>query len=128
MNDIKNVGDAILPSILGMLVVFSALVFLIAIIYAISWFMKNSPEAQPATAPVAPKEPPVNKVPAKGSLGSLKLYDTPDREAAQIMAIVANECGKPLNELRFMSIKRVDRMDRIDKIDRINDNGKDGDA
>jgi len=45
--------------------------------------------------------------PAPGSAGKLKLYDTPDRDAAMIMAIVANKMGKPLNELRFISIKEV---------------------
>ena len=45
--------------------------------------------------------------PAPGSAGQLKLYDTPDRDAAMIMAIVANKMGKPLNELRFKSIKEV---------------------
>ena len=35
------------------------------------------------------------------------LYDTPDRDAAMIMAIVADQMGKPLNELRFKSIKEV---------------------
>ena len=45
--------------------------------------------------------------PAPGSAGKLKLYDTPDRDAAMIMAIVADKMGKPLNELRFISIKEV---------------------
>ena len=45
--------------------------------------------------------------PAPGSAGKLKLYDTPDKEAAMIMAIVANQMSRPLNELRFISIKEV---------------------
>ena len=39
--------------------------------------------------------------------GELKLYDTDPRDAAMIMAIVADTLGKPLNELRFISIKEV---------------------
>ena len=58
--------------------------------------------AAPAAAPAAPAAPP-----APGSAGKLKLYDTPDKEAAMIMAIVANQMGRPLNELRFISIKEV---------------------
>ena len=44
---------------------------------------------------------------APGTAGELKLYDTDPRDAAMIMAIVANKMGKPLNELRFKSIKEV---------------------
>ena len=44
---------------------------------------------------------------APGSAGQLKLYDTPPKTAAMLMAIVADKLGKPLNELRFISIKEV---------------------
>jgi len=44
---------------------------------------------------------------APGTAGQLKLYDTPPKTAAMIMAIVADKMGKPLNELRFISIKEV---------------------
>ena len=44
---------------------------------------------------------------APGSAGHLKLYDVEPKTAAMIMAIVANQMGKPLNELRFISIKEV---------------------
>ena len=37
----------------------------------------------------------------------VKLFDVADKEAAMLMAIVANKLGKPLNELRFKSIKEV---------------------
>ena len=56
-----------------------------------------------AAAPAAPVEAPA----APGSAGPVKLYDTPPKTAAMIMAIVANQMGKPLNELRFISIKEV---------------------
>ena len=42
-----------------------------------------------------------------GTAGQLKLYDVEPKTAAMIMAIVANKMGKPLNELRFISIKEV---------------------
>ena len=67
----------------------------------------------PAAAPVAaaPVAAPVVAAPvceaAPGTAGQLKLYDTPPKTAAMIMAIVANQMGKPLNELRFISIKEV---------------------
>ena len=63
----------------------------------------SAPAAPVAAAPAAPAEAPA----APGSAGPLKLYDTPPKTAAMIMAIVANQMGKPLNELRFISIKEV---------------------
>jgi len=60
-------------------------------------------EEVPAAAAVAAPAQPL----APGSAGRLKLYNTPPKAAAMIMAIVANQMGKPLNELRFISIKEV---------------------
>ena len=45
---------------------------------------------------------------APGSAGKLKLYDTDPKTAALLMAIVADKLQKPLNELRFISIKEVE--------------------
>ena len=45
---------------------------------------------------------------APGSAGDLKLYNVEPRTAAMLMAIVADKMGKPLNELRFISIKEVE--------------------
>ena len=56
-----------------------------------------------AIAPSAPVAAPV----APGSAGELKLYDVEPKTAAILMAIVADKLGKPLNELRFISIKEV---------------------
>lgn len=44
---------------------------------------------------------------APGSAGTLKLHNVEPKTAAILMAIVANKMGKPLNELRFLSIKEV---------------------
>ena len=44
---------------------------------------------------------------APGAAGELKLHDVEPRTAAMLMAIVADKMGKPLNELRFISIKEV---------------------
>ena len=56
-----------------------------------------APSAPAAAAPVA----------APGTAGQLKLHDVNPKTAAMIMAIVADKMGKPLNELRFISIKEV---------------------
>ena len=66
---------------------------------------KKAQAAAPAEAPATPA--PAPKEPAPGSAGELKLYDTDPRDAAMIMAIVADTLGKPLNELRFKSIREV---------------------
>ena len=67
----------------------------------------EAPAPAPAPAPVeaAPVQP--LEQPAPGTAGQLKLYDTPPKTAAMLMAIVADKMGKPLNELRFISIKEV---------------------
>ena len=58
----------------------------------------------PAAAPVAK---PVLAAAAPGTAGEVKLFDVADKEAAMLMAIVANKLGKPLNTLRFKSMKEV---------------------
>ena len=60
----------------------------------------------PAAAP-APVAAPAAPAVAPGTAGQLKLHDVPPKTAAMIMAIVADTMGKPLNELRFISIKEV---------------------
>ena len=59
----------------------------------------------PAAVPADVQEIPKQLAP--GSAGDVKIYDTDPRDAAMIMAIVADKLGKPLNELRFRSIKEV---------------------
>ena len=64
--------------------------------------MKNTEvtvDAQPVEEASAPAAP--------GSAGPVKLYDVEPKTAAMLMAIVADKMGKPLNELRFISIKEV---------------------
>ena len=65
-------------------------------------FMKGAADAAAAPAAAAAEKPL-----APGSAGDLKLYDTDPRDAAMIMAIVADELQKPLNELRFISIREI---------------------
>ena len=59
----------------------------------------EAPEAAPAPAAPAATAP--------GTAGKLKLHDVEPKTAAMVMAIVADKLGKPLNELRFISIKEV---------------------
>ena len=64
----------------------------------------SAPAATQAPAAAAPATAPAT---APGSAGKLKLYDVEPKTAAMLMAIVADKMGKPLNELRFISIKEV---------------------
>ena len=69
---------------------------------------KKKKSAVPA-AEAVPAEKPVTEIPkAPGSAGNLKLYNVEPKTAAMVMAIVADKMGKPLNELRFISIKEVE--------------------
>ena len=70
--------------------------------------------ATPAAAPAATVAGEAVKAPMPGTIlkvnvaaGQLKLHDVPPKTAAMLMAIVADKMGKPLNELRFISIKEV---------------------
>lgn len=86
-----------------------AMVLVLAIVVAImairKRFFVKTKEAEPVVAP-APAEAPEKPV-APGSAGQVKLHSVEPKTAAMLMAIVANKMGKPLNELRFISIKEV---------------------
>ena len=62
-------------------------------------------------APVVVEEAPapvVEAPTAPGSAGKLKLHSVEPKTAAMVMAIVADKLQKPINELRFISIKEVE--------------------
>ena len=112
--DLENISilNAGIVAILGYAVVFFGLILLMVVITLLGKAFiaaENKKKAAPA-APVAPVAAPV--VPAApaeapGTAGQLKLHDVPPKTAAMIMAIVADKMGKPINELRFISIKEV---------------------
>jgi Na+-transporting methylmalonyl-CoA/oxaloacetate decarboxylase gamma subunit len=110
MNDLVNIsiGNAAQVALLGYLVVFMGLVMLMVVIMIMGKIMTaKARKAQTVAAAVTPAQEPAPKAVAPGTAGELKLYDTDPRDAAMIMAIVADTLGKPLNELRFISIKEV---------------------
>ena len=100
-----GLGTSGLVSLLGYAVVFVGLIFLMIVISIVGKIMTS---AKKAPAPVVAAEPakPVG-VPAPGAAGELKLYDVEPKDAALIMAIVAYKTGKPINCLRFKSIKEI---------------------
>ena len=120
-SSLVNIGilDAAVVALLGYSVVFFGLILLMCVVIGMGKaFMAQDKKAAaknaaakeavasvPVAAPAAAA--PVAEVPAPGSAGQLKLYDVNPKTAAMIMAIVADKMGKPLNELRFISIKEV---------------------
>lgn len=100
------IGNAGLTAVLGYAVVFFGLVLLMMVIVLFGRIMTAKKKA-PAAAETTPAPKPIPAPTAPGSAGELKLYDVSDRDAAMIMAIVADKMGKPLNELRFLSIREV---------------------
>ena len=101
-----SLGTAGVVVVLGMAVVFFGLILLMLVVQITSkFFVAKKKGGVSAAAEVTAV--PIEAEPAPGSAGELKLYDTDPKDAAMIMAIVADKMGKPLNELRFKSIKEV---------------------
>ena len=106
-----GIGEAGIYAVLGYAVVFFGLILLMIVVTIMGKFFtakKEKPVAAPAPAAV-PAAAPVADEPAvaPGTAGQLKTYDVPPKTCAMLMAIVADKMGKPLNELRFISIKEV---------------------
>lgn len=85
-----------------------AMVLVLAVIVAVMAIRKRfgskkavTPVAEASVAATA------SSPTAPGSAGTLKLHDVEPKTAAMLMAIAADKMGKPLNELRFISIKEV---------------------
>ena len=108
-----SIGEAGVYALLGYAVVFFGIVLLMIVITALGKYFASkdtklatkAASAAQAAAPVAPAAAP--KAVAPGSAGELALHDVEPKTAAMLMAIVADKMGKPLNELRFKSIKEV---------------------
>lgn len=115
-----SILDALIISVIGILIVFAVLVILMGVVMLMGLIADKSPAlaakmpklrfgkkkaAEESAAPAAPAEL------APGTCGELVLVKTEERDAAMIMAIVADTLGTPLNELRFKSIKRVNGED-----------------
>lgn len=108
------IGTAALIVVLGMAVVFFGLILLMFVTKIAGAIIGRKKAAAPAAAPAAPAPaapapaaPAAKNAPAPGSAGKIALHDVPDKTAAMLMAIVADRTGKPLNQLRFISIREV---------------------
>ncbi len=100
-----SLGQAGLYALLGYVIVFFGLFLLMLVVtilgkYFVAVAQKKTPVAEtPAPAPLPAEAP--------GAAGQLKLHNVEPKTAAMLMAITAEKMGKPLNELRFLSIKEV---------------------
>ena len=105
------VGEALVYALLGYAVVFFGISLLMVVVMIMGKIFiakdKKAAAAKAAAAPAAAAPVEASKPTAPGSAGQLKLHDVEPKTAAMIMAIVADKMGKPLNELRFISIKEV---------------------
>lgn len=127
-DDPLKVTDALLLALIGIVVVFIVLILLMLIVQLVGKMFdgseklqKEHPEWNDKVQNLkdklafwkkvnndAKEAEQANEPLASGTCGELKLINTDERDAAMIMAIVADETKTPLNELRFKSIKRVE--------------------
>ena len=103
-----GMADFSVIAVLGYGVVFLGLILLMIVVSLVGSIFSaraKKPAAAPAVeaAPAAAPEAPA----APGAAGQLKLHDVEPKIAAMLMAITADKMGKPVNELRFISIKEV---------------------
>ena len=102
-----GLADAALVALLGYGVVFFGIILLMVVVMIMGKIFIASEARKkaavqdlkipaPAPVPVAEVTAPV-EVAAPGTAGPLKLYDTPPKTAAMIMATVADAVGPPLN-------------------------------
>ena len=108
--DLVNMGasDGTVLALMGYAVVFFGLILLMIVVYILG---KAFTAASAKKQPVQPVEKPAPEAPkptAPGAAGQLKLYNVDPKTAAMLMAIVADKLQKPLNELRFISIREVE--------------------
>lgn len=97
-----------ITAVLGYAVVFLGLILLMTLIVVLgrifSAVENKKMAAQESPVLFEENEPPA----APGAAGGVKLYNVEPKTAAILMAIVADKLQKPLNELRFISIKEVE--------------------
>ena len=101
------IGTAALIVVLGMAVVFFGLILLMYVTKITGKIMQNREKTADVHTEAPAAVPAPAKAAAPGRAGEIKLHDVPDKTAAMLMAIVADKLGKPLNELRFISIREI---------------------
>ena len=108
-NETLTVGESLLLSGIGILVVFLELIILALLILGISKLISRAAQRkldkeETAPAPAAPSAPAAK--PALPPIVDLVGVDEPT--AAVVMALVADRSGIPLERLAFRSIRKID--------------------
>jgi len=105
-----TLGQGGILALLGYAMVFVGLILLMVLTIILGKFFMATAKKTAAPAPAKQEDAPAPAAEAPtapGSAGQLKLYNVEPKTAAMVMAIVADKMGKPINELRFLSIKEV---------------------
>ncbi len=127
-----NAVTALIIAAIGMVIVFAVLIALMLVISLMGKVFDSSEELKKKHPEwgekinnikskvqfwkkEAPTQDDAPQEVAQGTCGELKLINTEEKDAAMIMAIVADSTGTPLNELRFKSIKRIDNVEGENK-------------
>lgn len=111
-----SMPDALIVTIVGILIVMSELALLAIIIIIMSKIiraMAAGKEKKAASKSLSQSNPESDRsekitLPETQSAGSLNQHNIDDKTVAMLMAIVSDESGIPLNELRFKSIRAID--------------------
>ena len=116
-----TVLDALIISIIGFAIVFVVLIILMGIVMLMGLAsdkghvitdklprFRNPFKKKKAADDLAAADGAEAAPLAVGTCGELTIVRTEERDAAMIMAIVADSLGTPLNQLRFKRIERLD--------------------
>ena len=105
-----SITDALIIALVGFATVFVVLIVLMGIIALISKLFGGK-KAPAANEDVSAVPEAVSAVPeaecADDNYTGVRLHGVDDKTAAIIMAIVAHELNKPLDNLRFISVREV---------------------
>ncbi len=103
-----SIGETLLISLVGFTVVFMVLIVLMGLITVMSKLIGSTDKkvGQPVAVTAAPGAD-VSAPAAPAAPAGLILENVSEKEAAMIMAIVADELQKDPAELAFISIKEV---------------------
>ena len=102
-----SIAEAGITALLGYAVVFFGLILLMCVTFLLGRFFVFTAKKETPKEDVSAPETQVTEAP--GTAGQLKLHNVDPKTAAMLMAIVADKMGKPINELRFLSIREVEK-------------------
>ena len=104
-----GMSQASVTAVLGYAVVFLGLILLMGVTVLLGkLFIAAEKKAASKPVHIVPSIPKTASPEAPGAAGGVKLHNVEPKTAAMLMAIVADKLQKPINELRFISIKEVE--------------------